>query len=268
MLIGCRAASGSPRRRSRAGSTRSTTRSRAASRRACRGTTTGAVRASEAASPAATGPGRADRRGLRSHMNGGLGGPPALASDAAWLVGGAVRDRLLGRCDRGSATSSSRAIRPRRRARVAARGAGAARASRSRRSSAPGGWSRATPRWQVDVEPLRGGSIEADLALRDFTVNAIAEPIEGGGVDRSARRRWPICAARRLRMAGPRRVRRRSPARAAPGAPGGRARSRVRRGPSRRARAGPALERRIGRAGVHRAAPDPRRDARAGGASG
>jgi putative nucleotidyltransferase with HDIG domain len=54
--------------------------------------------------------------------------------------------------------------------------------------------------WQVDVEPLRGGSIEEDLRLRDFTVNAIAEPIEGGEpID-------PLggladLAARRLRMA-------------------------------------------------------------------
>ena len=42
--------------------------------------------------------------------------------------------------------------------------------------------------WQVDVEPMRGGSLEADLALRDFTVNAIAEPLAGGAHDRSARR--------------------------------------------------------------------------------
>ena len=34
--------------------------------------------------------------------------------------------------------------------------------------------------WQVDLSPLRGGSLEADLALRDFTVNAIAEPLAGG----------------------------------------------------------------------------------------
>ena len=57
--------------------------------------------------------------------------------------------------------------------------------------------------WQVDVEPLHGESLEADLALRDFTVNAIAEPIEGGApID-------PLggladLRAGRLRMAGPR----------------------------------------------------------------
>lgn len=34
--------------------------------------------------------------------------------------------------------------------------------------------------WHADLNPLRGPSIEADLALRDFTVNAIAEPLGGG----------------------------------------------------------------------------------------
>jgi putative nucleotidyltransferase with HDIG domain len=31
--------------------------------------------------------------------------------------------------------------------------------------------------WQADVTPLRGESIEADLSLRDFTVNAMARPL-------------------------------------------------------------------------------------------
>ena len=59
-----------------------------------------------------------------------------------------------------------------------------------------------THAWQVDVEPLRGETIEADLALRDFTINAIAEPIAGGApID-------PLgglgdLRAGRLRMAGP-----------------------------------------------------------------
>jgi putative nucleotidyltransferase with HDIG domain len=62
--------------------------------------------------------------------------------------------------------------------------------------------------WQVDFERLRGASLEEDLALRDFTVNAIAQPLGepgapagetidplGGGED---------LARRRLREAGPR----------------------------------------------------------------
>jgi putative nucleotidyltransferase with HDIG domain len=36
--------------------------------------------------------------------------------------------------------------------------------------------------WQVDVTPLRGDSIEADLAARDFTVGAVAVPLCGGAV--------------------------------------------------------------------------------------
>ena len=34
--------------------------------------------------------------------------------------------------------------------------------------------------WSVDISPLHGGSIEEDLAQRDFTVNAMAEPLAGG----------------------------------------------------------------------------------------
>lgn len=34
--------------------------------------------------------------------------------------------------------------------------------------------------WQADLNPLRAPAIEDDLALRDFTVNAIAEPLGGG----------------------------------------------------------------------------------------
>ena len=35
-------------------------------------------------------------------------------------------------------------------------------------------------RWQVDLLPVIGESIEADLAGRDFTINAIAESLGGG----------------------------------------------------------------------------------------
>ena len=34
--------------------------------------------------------------------------------------------------------------------------------------------------WQVDLLPVVGGSIDADLAGRDFTINAMAEPLTGG----------------------------------------------------------------------------------------
>jgi poly(A) polymerase len=126
----------------------------------------------------------------------------ALAGRRAWLVGGAVRDHALGRpCEiadvdvvvEGDPAASARAV---------ARAAG--RAACFALSEEFGAW-RVVARdgsWQVDVEPLRGSSLEQDLSLRDFTVNAIAEPIEGGEpID-------PLggladLAARRLRMAGP-----------------------------------------------------------------
>jgi putative nucleotidyltransferase with HDIG domain len=56
--------------------------------------------------------------------------------------------------------------------------------------------------WQADLNPLRGEDIAADLVLRDFTVNAIAEPLNGGSaID-------PLDGARdlelgRLRLAAP-----------------------------------------------------------------
>ncbi|HTA35400.1 MAG TPA: HD domain-containing protein, partial [Solirubrobacteraceae bacterium] len=53
--------------------------------------------------------------------------------------------------------------------------------------------------WQVDVEPLRGGSLQADLALRDFTVNAIAEPL-GGGAPIDPTGGIADLSAKRLRM--------------------------------------------------------------------
>jgi putative nucleotidyltransferase with HDIG domain len=124
----------------------------------------------------------------------------ALADRCAWLVGGAIRDRLLGRetidldvVVDGDPGEAARAI-----ARV---GEGAACFSLSDEF---GAWRLVAHdrSWQIDVEALRGGSLEADLALRDFTVNAIAEPLAGGAlVD-------PLggladLAARRLRMAAP-----------------------------------------------------------------
>jgi poly(A) polymerase len=102
----------------------------------------------------------------------------ALGDRPAWLVGGAIRDRLLGR-----ETSDLDLVvdgDPCEAARAIARAAG--RAACFALSEEFGAW-RVCARdssWQVDVEPLRGGSLHADLALRDFTVNAIAEPLGGG----------------------------------------------------------------------------------------
>jgi putative nucleotidyltransferase with HDIG domain len=107
----------------------------------------------------------------------------ALSQRRAWIVGGAVRDGALGRQLRedldividGDPGEAARALAGH------ARKAGSPAACFSL-SQEFGGW-RVVARdhaWQVDLEPLRGGSLEADLLLRDFTVNAIAEPISGG----------------------------------------------------------------------------------------
>jgi poly(A) polymerase len=98
----------------------------------------------------------------------------ALAGRRAWLVGGAVRDRLLG-----MRTGDLDVVldgEPREAAHALARTAHAAAFSLS---AEYGGW-RVVARdgaWQVDFERLRGASLEEDLALRDFTVNAIAAPL-------------------------------------------------------------------------------------------
>jgi putative nucleotidyltransferase with HDIG domain len=130
--------------------------------------------------------------------------PRALTAEAlrgrrAWLVGGAVRDAILGRptYDLDVAVEGDVAD--------AARGlARAARGAVFELSDAFGSWRvlARDRRWQVDLSPLRGGSLEADLALRDFTVNAIAEPLDGGArVDPHGG--VQDLAAGRLRAVGP-----------------------------------------------------------------
>src|ERR1700759_5145341 len=125
----------------------------------------------------------------------------ALSDRPAWLVGGAIRDRELGRptADVDVVVDGDPAIA----ARAIASAAG--RAACFALSEEFGAWrvSARDSSWQVDVEALRGGSLQADLALRDFTVNAVAEPVAGGEpID-------PLgglqdLAAGRLRAAGPR----------------------------------------------------------------
>jgi poly(A) polymerase len=123
----------------------------------------------------------------------------ALSGAQAWLVGGAPRDRLLGRetgdldvVVAGDPAAAARAV---------SRAGG--RAACFALSEEFGSW-RVVARdrsWQVDVEPMRAASIEEDLALRDFTVNAIAEPLAGGEAIDPLGGRADL-DARRLRMAG------------------------------------------------------------------
>lgn len=129
----------------------------------------------------------------------------ALASagraSPAWLVGGAVRDAVLGRdltdldvAVDGDPEAAARAIGSRLRGPVFPL------------SEAFGAWRAidGARRFTVDVARLQGATIEEDLARRDFTVNAMAVPLaseppdildpHGGAAD---------LAARTLRVLGP-----------------------------------------------------------------
>jgi putative nucleotidyltransferase with HDIG domain len=147
-----------------------------------------------------------------------------LAGQQAWVVGGLLRDRALRsvapsplapsplapspaapspgpvpswRGAQGVGTDLDLVVSndPAQAARALAR---AATAASFRLSAELGAW-RVVARdgsWQIDVEPLRGGTLEADLRLRDFTVNAVAQSLDGaqtydplGGLEDLARRR-------------------------------------------------------------------------------
>ncbi len=111
----------------------------------------------------------------------------AELAPGSWLVGGAVRDRLLERSgaarrpagaplDYDIATASD----PGRIARALGR---TASGHPFVLSGEFGGWRVVAHdrSWQVDVLPLAGETIESDLAERDLTINAIAAPLEGDG---------------------------------------------------------------------------------------
>jgi len=122
----------------------------------------------------------------------------ALGDEPAWIVGGAVRDRLLGRRGAGEDVDIAVERDPKAAARRIARAAGGAAFELS---DAFGGWRVVGPgqAWQVDVTPLQGGTLEADLAARDLTINAIAEPLRGGALVDPYGGRADL-EARRLRM--------------------------------------------------------------------
>jgi poly(A) polymerase len=94
-----------------------------------------------------------------------------------WIAGGAVRDAALGR----EVTDLDLAVGgdPERAAKAVAReGDGHA----FELSAEFATW-RAVARdgsWQIDATALRGETIEADLAARDFTIGAVAVPLAGG----------------------------------------------------------------------------------------
>ncbi len=129
--------------------------------------------------------------------------PPALR---AWLVGGAVRDALLGREVR---EADLVAVHPETFARQAATSLGTTCVRLGREYPL---WRVPLAEGHLDIVPLRG-SLAADLAARDFTVNAMALPLAGlpsGGLP--TLRRTDVVDplggradldARRLRLASP-----------------------------------------------------------------
>jgi poly(A) polymerase len=134
----------------------------------------------------------------------GLTGPldaarAVLAGAEAWLVGGAVRDRLLGRDT--DDLDIAMAGDPRQVARAIGRATGGAS---FQLSGAHGAWRVVGPghSWHVDLITLRDGGIAEDLAHRDFTINAMAEPLDGGELLDPHGGREDL-AARRLRMVAP-----------------------------------------------------------------
>jgi putative nucleotidyltransferase with HDIG domain len=98
-------------------------------------------------------------------------------ADSAWIVGGAVRDAILGQevSDLDLAVAGDPG--------AAARAIGQAIGEHAFELSAEfGTWRVATSGrgWQIDVTALRGDGIEPDLAARDFTIGAVAVPLAGG----------------------------------------------------------------------------------------
>jgi putative nucleotidyltransferase with HDIG domain len=98
-------------------------------------------------------------------------------AEGVWIAGGAVRDAALGRdvvdLDLAVAADPAAAAKA-----VAREGGGhsfelSAEFATWRAVAADGSW-------QVDVTALRGETIEADLAERDFTIGAVAVPVSGG----------------------------------------------------------------------------------------
>ncbi|MGI9020338.1 MAG: HD domain-containing protein [Solirubrobacterales bacterium] len=103
-----------------------------------------------------------------------------LADAGAWVVGGAVRDAVLGRevVDVDIAVADGE----RDAAKAIARAAGGHAFELSAEFST---WRAVAPdsAWHVDVARLRADGIEADLRARDLTINAIAVPIAPAGGD-------------------------------------------------------------------------------------
>jgi poly(A) polymerase len=104
----------------------------------------------------------------------------ALEQDGAdaWVVGGAVRDALLG----AEVRDADLVVGPGRDEEAARATAKVAGGYAFQLSAEHATWRAASSddAWHVDVTALRGETIEQDLGARDFTINAIAVPLAGG----------------------------------------------------------------------------------------
>jgi poly(A) polymerase len=117
----------------------------------------------------------------------------------AWIVGGALRDALLGPgviadldvvVSDGAAAEAARAV------------ADAAGRPAFPLSEEFGAWRVVGDSWLCDITPMQGRSIEDDLGQRDFTVNAMAMPLFGGALVDPFNGRAAL-GARTLRLVAP-----------------------------------------------------------------
>ena len=125
---------------------------------------------------------------------------PLRGRGEAWLVGGGLRDALLGR----PVTDVDVALAGDARAAAYAL-ARAHRAVRFPLSARFGAWRVQGGRLglTVDLTPLQGASIVEDLARRDLTVNALALPLDAPGEMLDPHGGLADLAARRLRLVSP-----------------------------------------------------------------
>lgn len=147
--------------------------------------------------------------GAAGTVTGGISGgtpPPEEVAAAAlavlergergWFVGGCLRDQLLGLPVRDLDIVVDGAPEPFARALADRLGAGVFSSS-----DEFGTWRLVLAGLHVDVAALRGADLEADLRARDFTIDALARPLEGGevadplgGMEDLAARRLRLCA--------------------------------------------------------------------------
>jgi putative nucleotidyltransferase with HDIG domain len=118
---------------------------------------------------------------------------------SAWIVGGALRDAII---ESGPIADLDLVVSGDAAAATARAIAKAARRPVFPLSEQFGAWRVVGDGWLCDVTPMQGDTIEDDLALRDFTVNAMALPLFGGKLVDPFDGQSDI-AARRLRLVAP-----------------------------------------------------------------